>query len=250
MKKEISCLRLEEERWSRSSCQVAEETPLCIFLNGHNLSTAMISPEMEEEFLLGHLFSEGIISTIGEVESMAVEGNVARVIVSSPAKAQRSASPLVSGCGGSPSLLDPGLLPMISSELKIGKEDLFVAMNAVSQSLVHRATGGVHSLGLFIEGRALCVAEDIGRHNALDKVVGRGLQMGVSFSQTYLASTGRISSEMALKVIRAGIPFVASRGGATSLAVEIAEKTGLTIAGFVRGRSMSIYTNPWRIVEF
>jgi FdhD protein len=104
-------------------------------------------------------------------------------------------------------------------------------------------------VGLFLEGRALFVAEDIGRHNALDKVIGRGLLTGVSFGQTYAASTGRISSEMALKASRAGIPLTASRGSATSLALEIAERTGLTIAGFVRGRSMSVYTNPGRIVE-
>jgi FdhD protein len=250
MKKEISCLRMEEESWRRSSCQVAEETPLCIFLNGRHLSTAMISPEMEEEFLLGHLFSEGIISGIEEVEDLALENGIARVTVSKPAKPRIFRSAIMSGCGGSPSLLDSGCLPMISSELKVGKEDVFAAMNAVSQSLVHRATGGVHSYGLFLEGRALCVAEDIGRHNALDKVVGCGLQMKVSFGQTHLASTGRISSEIALKISRAGVPLVASRGGATSLAVEIAERTGLTIAGFVRGRSMSVYTNPWRIVEY
>jgi FdhD protein len=250
MKRDCSCLRLEEEIWKSSSCQVAEETPLCIFLNGRHLATAMISPEMEEEFLLGHLFSEGIISTLGEVESLAVEGNAARVVVSSPPKAEISSSPIVSGCGGPLSLLDSGRLPMISSKLKIDKEDVFAAMNAVSQSLVHRATGGVHCMGLFPEGRALCIAEDIGRHNALDKVIGRGLRTGVSFGQTYLASTGRISSEMAIKVIRAGIPLVASRGGATSLAIEIAEKAGLTIVGFVRGRSMSVYTNPWRTVEY
>jgi FdhD protein len=250
MKKEFSCLRLEEESWRRSSCQVAEEIPLSIFLNGRHLATAMISPGMKEELLLGHLYSEGIISGLEEVESLELEGDVARVIVSSPAKALISRRPIASGCGGSSSFLDPSCLPVISSKLKMGIEDLFAAMKAVSQSEVHRATGGVHSLGLFLEGRELCVAEDIGRHNALDKVIGRGLQMRVSFGRTYLASTGRISSEMALKVSRAGIPLVASRGGATSLALEIAEKTGLTIAGFVRGRCMSVYTNPWRIVDF
>jgi FdhD protein len=250
MKKECSCLRLEEESWTRASCQIAEETPLSIFLNGRHLATAMISPEMKEEFLLGHLFSEGIISGLEEVESLELEGNVARVIVSSPAKALLPRRLIVSGCGGSPSFLDPSRLPVIPSELKIGKEEVFLAMKAVSQSEVHRATGGVHSLGLFLEGRALCLAEDIGRHNALDKVIGRGLKLGASFGRTYVASTGRISSEMALKAARAGIPMTASRGSATSLALEIALKTGLTIAGFVRGRSMSVYTNPWRIVEY
>jgi FdhD protein len=250
MIKDYSCLRLEEGSWRRSSCQVAEETPFSIFANGRHLVTAMISPEMREEFLLGHLFSEGIVSAIEEVESLEVEGNVARVIVSRPERALFPRRLIVSGCGGSTSFLDPGRLPAVSSDLKIGKEEVFSAMRAVSQSLVHRATGGVHCMGLFLEGRALCIAEDIGRHNALDKVIGSGLLTGVSFGQTYVASTGRISSEMALKASQAGIPLVASRGSATSLALEMAEKTGLTIAGFVRGRSMSVYTNPWRIVDF
>jgi FdhD protein len=249
MIKDYSCLRLEEGSWTRTSCQVAEETPLSIFANGRHLATAMISPEMREEFLIGHLFSEGIISGIEEVESLELEGSMARVIVSNPARALLPRRLIVSGCGGSPSFLDQGRLPVVSSDLRIRKEEVLLAMKAVSQSLVHRATGGVHSVGLFLEGRALFVAEDIGRHNALDKVIGRGLLTGVSFGQTYAASTGRISSEMALKASRAGIPLTASRGSATSLALEIAERTGLTIAGFVRGRSMSVYTNPGRIVE-
>jgi FdhD protein len=93
----------------------------------------------------------------------------------------------------------------------------------------------------------VCIAEDIGRHNALDRIIGYGLLNNVSFSRTFVVSSGRVSSEMARKCLIAGIPLIASRTATTSLAVEMAEKTGLTIIGFVRSDQMNIYTHPERV---
>ena len=119
-------------------------------------------------------------------------------------------------------------------------------MKAISLSETHIATGGVHSVGLFEKEGAVCIIEDIGRHNALDKAIGHGLFEKIDFSQTYVACTGRISSEMALKCSVAGIPVIVSRGATTSLAISIAERTGLTIIGFLRGKRLSVYTNRER----
>jgi FdhD protein len=135
---------------------------------------------------------------------------------------------------------------MITSDLKIGKEQAQEAMKAISLSEVHIATGGVHSVGLFDDSGAVCIIEDIGRHNALDKAIGHALAEGVDFSRTFVACTGRISSDMALKCSVAGIPVVVSRGATTSLAISIAERTNLCIIAFLRGKRLSVYTNPER----
>ncbi len=247
MFKEYPCLRLDGPVIEESTCMIVEEVPLSIFINGRHYATAMISPQMREEFILGHLFSERIIKGLSEIESLEIEGNVARVIIESPMKAILPRRPIVSGCGGIASFLDESKLPVISSDLKVDIEDIFRAMKAISSSELHEATGGVHSVGLFGKGVAVSIVEDIGRHNALDKALGDGLKKSVNFGTTFVASTGRISSDMALKCSVAGIPIVASRGATTGLALKIAERTGLTIVGFVRGKRMNIYTGQKRM---
>jgi FdhD protein len=244
---DFSCLRLDEDVVEQSSCSVVEEIPLSIFINGRHFVTAMTSPQMREEFVIGHLFTERIVKTHQEIESLEIDGNVARAIIANPMKALLPRRPIVSGCGGIASYLDESKLPAISSDLVIFKEDVFRAMKSISLSEIHKATGGVHSVGLFDQRGMVCIVEDIGRHNALDKVVGYGLKSDVNFSMTFAASTGRISSDMAMKCSSAGIPIVISRGATTSLALKIAERTGLTIVGFVRGRRMNIYSNRARV---
>lgn len=224
-----------------------EEIPLSIFINGRHYATAMTSPQMIEEFVTGHLFTERIIRNLQDIESLDIEGNVVRTIIENPMKAMLPGRPIVSGCGGIASYLDESKLPIISSDLVICKEDIFGAMKAISLSDIHKTTGGVHSVGLFDRRGAVCIVEDIGRHNALDKVVGYGLKKDVDLSMTYAASTGRISSDMAMKCSNAGIPIVVSRGATTSLAIKIAERTGLTIVGFVRAKRMNVYSNSQRL---
>ena len=128
-----------------------EEVPLSIFINGRHFVTAMISPQMRAEFVTGHLFSERIVAGLQEIESLEIEGNVARAIVSNPMRAIVPRRPIVSGCGGIASFLDESKLPEIKSDLKIGKEQAQEAMKAISLSEIHMATGGVHSVGLFDE---------------------------------------------------------------------------------------------------
>ncbi|MDD1742211.1 MAG: formate dehydrogenase accessory sulfurtransferase FdhD [Methanotrichaceae archaeon] len=247
MFKEYAYLKLDQESAERSRHSVVEEVPLSVFVNGKHFITAMISPSMINEFVIGHFLSEGIINNLEDIESMEIQADVARLIIKNPLKIISSRRLIVSGCGGCASYLDESRLPKILSDFRVPKENIFWAINYISSSILHQATGGVHSVGLFDHNGPICIAEDIGRHNALDKVIGFGLIKKISFAETYLASTGRISSEMALKCSMAGIPIIASRGATTSLAIEIAKRTGLTVAGFVRGRQMNIYTERQRI---
>lgn len=251
MQKEFPCLKLDGESTEEAVCQVVEEVPLSIFINGRHFVTAMTSPKDRKDFVIGHLFSERIAASLGEIESLEIEGNVARAIVANPMRAIVPRRPIVSGCGGIASFLDESKLSEIRSDLKITKEDALAAMKAISLSELHVATGGVHSVGLFEKSgpisSAVCVIEDIGRHNALDKAIGRALSGKVDLGQTFVACTGRISSDMALKCSVAEIPVIVSRGATTSLAISIAERTGLAIVGFVRGKRLSIYANRQRI---
>ena len=248
MMNDYECIKLDGEGRQAGLCPVVEEAPLSIFINGRHFATAMISPALREEFVVGHLYSERIISGRQELESLEVEGDVARVIVSHPLRAIVPRRPIVSGCGGIASFLDQSKLPRIDSDLQIGINQVREAMAAISLSDLHRATGGVHCVGLFGDGEPIII-EDIGRHNALDKAIGSALMRreGFNFMRSYVACTGRVSSDMALKCSVAGIPLVVSRGATTSLAISIAQRTGLCIIGFLRGKRLSVYSQSHRI---
>ncbi len=251
MQREFPCFKLDGECAEEAVCQVVEEVPLSIFINGRHFVTAMTSPQDRREFVTGHLFSERIAASFEEIESLEIEGNVARAIVANPMRAIVPRRPIVSGCGGIASFLDESKLQEIKSDLRITLDDAFAAMKAISLSELHVATGGVHSVGLFQKSgpvsSPICIIEDIGRHNALDKAIGHALFGKVDFGHTFVACTGRISSDMALKCSMAGIPIIVSRGATTSLAISIAERTGLSIVGFVRGKRLSVYVNRQRI---
>jgi FdhD protein len=250
MIKEYSCLKLDGSDAREESCPVVEEVPLSIFINGRHFATAMTSPQMRKEFVFGHLFAERIIAGPQEVESLEIEGNVARAIIANPIRAIVPRRPIVSGCGGIASFLDESKLPEIRSGLSISRTQAQQAMAAISLSETHIATGGVHSVGLFAEDGPITIIEDIGRHNALDKALGFALlqRPKQDFGRAFLACTGRVSSDMALKCSVAGIPVVVSRGATTSLAISIAERTGLCIIGFLRGKRLSVYTCRERFV--
>jgi len=245
--KKFNCLKFDTNNFIKSRHEVVEELPLSIFINGRHFVTAMISPQMVREFVIGYLFSEKVIKNIEEIESLQIEKNIAKVIISVPLKVLSVKKLIVSGCGGGSSFLDELKLPKISSNLKIDAGDIFGGLKSLLNFDLHRVTGGVHIVGLFRKKDVICTSEDIGRHNALDKVIGCGLIKNVDFKENFVVCTGRISFDMALKCLVASIPIIASRGATTSLAIEIAEKTGLTIIGFVRGKRMNIYTNGERI---
>ncbi len=241
---EFNCLKLDGTDAKDATCLVVDEVPLSIFINGRHFVTAMISPQMREEFVIGHLFAESIICGPLEIESLEIEGNVARVIVTHPMRAVVPRRPIVSGCGGVASFLDESRLPEIKSDLRITSLQALEAMAAISLSETHIATGGVHCVGLFAEKEPICIIEDIGRHNAMDKAIGYALssEQDTDLCRTYVACTGRVSSDMALKCSVAGIPIIVSRGATTSLAISIAKRTNLCIIGFLRGKRLSVYT--------
>lgn len=209
--------------------RIIRETALTVRVNGKHYATAMILAGMEREFVIGHLYAQGIISGIGDVESVSVIGTTAEVTLS----------------GKKPADSEPGT---VISGLVVNHDDVFTCVRAILQSPVFAETEAVHSAGLFLDGKeTIAITGDLGRHHALDKAIGAGLLKGVDFSRILAASTGRQPTEMITKCRNAGIPIIATKGVPTTLAVELAEENGITLAGLVRGNTMLVYSRPERI---
>ncbi|MDD1638709.1 MAG: formate dehydrogenase accessory sulfurtransferase FdhD [Methanomicrobiales archaeon] len=247
MYRELPCVKVDGASGKEGIHPVVEEVPVMILVNGRHLATAMMSPVRLEEFVVGHLFTEGIIRSRDAIESVQVEKGTIRVLTRDHLRPLGPKRTILSGCGGSASFLDPAKLPKITSDYTVDTPRIAEAMKGVLDSEIHRLTGGVHVVGLASDRGVLCVREDIGRHNAMDRAIGYGLTEEIDLARTFVVSSGRISSEMARKCLVAGIPIVVSRSATTVLAVELAEKNGLTICAFARGSRMNVYTHTHRI---
>ena len=247
MIKKLPCLRVDGNRCEKSVHEVVEEAPLALFVNGRHAMTAMMSPANLEDFVTGYLFTEQIIKNTGEIESIRIDKNRISVITKNLFKVLGPKKTILSGCGGTSSFIDAEKLPKITSDFVISAEKVTEQIKTVMASDLHRTTGGIHVVALLGKEGVLCVSEDIGRHNALDRVIGFGLRNGIDFSRTFVISSGRISSEMVRKCLIANIPIIVSRSATTSLSVGIAEKTGLTVIGFARGGKMNIYSHAERV---
>jgi FdhD protein len=244
----VECRRLINGRLAKSEAWVVIERELPVFLNGEYLVTASITPALEMEFITGYLFGQGFIENIAELESINLEGEAARVTLKDARKISQSTRRadyrIVSG-GGKTVFLDEMSLPRIHSRMRIGKKEIFQAMNIVlERAAIYRETEGVHAAGLFTpEAVPICVVEDIGRHNTLDKVIGYALINKIDCGHTFLASTGRMASEMVTKICRAGIPVAVTKTAVTKMGLEIGQKCGATIIGFVRDTGTRINTD-------
>jgi FdhD protein len=247
MFKYLPVIRIDGEKFEKATHEVIEEVPFALFVNGRHAMTAMLSPVALEDFVTGYLFTEQIVKNIDEIESIKIEKNRLSVITKNLFKVLGPKKTILSGCGGSASYIDAEKLPKIKAEFSIGTQAINTLVKSVLNSELHRTTGGIHIVALSGREEIIAVSEDIGRHNALDRVIGHGLRNGVDFSKTFVIVSGRISSEMVRKCLIANIPVIVSRGATTTLAVEIAEKAGLTVVGFVRAGRMNVYSHPYRI---
>jgi FdhD protein len=224
-----------------------EEVPVALFVNGRHAMTAMMSPVQLEDFVTGYLFTEQIIKSVDEIESIRTEKNRISVITRNLFKVLGPKKTILSGCGGSASYIDTEKLPKIKSDFGMSRDKINDSVRTVLSSDTHHLTGGIHIVALLDAEKVVTVSEDIGRHNAVDRVIGFGLRAGIDFSRTFIISSGRISSEMVRKCLIANIPMIVSRSATTTLSVEIAEKTGVTVVGFARAGKMNIYSQPQRI---
>src|SRR5258705_10022690 len=158
---------------------------------------------------------------------------------------------LPSGCGGGITFrIDHRLFPRLSSALRVRPEALALGMKDLFAAAVHyKASRGIHGAALSDGERLLLVAEDVGRHNAVDKIKAAALLRGIPTEDRILLSTGRVSSEMLLKAARMGVPLVASRTSPTEMAVGLAEQLNITVCGYVRGEGLNLYAGSGLVLE-
>jgi len=232
---------------------VAVEEPLEIRLGGTPVAVTMRTPGHDEELALGFCLSEGLRPLSARVPDDLASNTVD---VDAPdadvGRLQRSFY-TSSSCG----VCGKGALEAVAVEAPRVESDLRVEAALVVQlpdrlreaQAAFEATGGLHATGLFsAEGELLCVREDVGRHNALDKVIGHAFLDGLlPLSSSILCVSGRLSFELVQKAAVAGCPLLVAVGAPSSLAVELAADRGVTLCGFVRGGSVNVYTEPWRI---
>lgn len=192
MYRNVPCVRIDGANSEKSTHGVVEEVPIALFVNGRHAMTAMMSPVNLDEFVIGFLFTEQIIKSPDEIESIKTEKNRISVITKNLFKVVGPKKTILSGCGGSASYIDTEKLPKIRSDFSVGVQAIGNAVRTVLDSDLHRTTGGVHVVALLKKDRMLSVAEDIGRHNALDRVIGFGLRNEIDLSQTFVISSGRI----------------------------------------------------------
>jgi len=268
----IRVRRWDAGKWSDSPDAVVTEEPLQLMLNGEDLSVVMRTPGHDVELTLGLLYAEGIVRKLGDIQQLRisaesgesetafqvdasiVESNQVDVHLAGVPRRKPERSMLSSSaCGVCGAVLiedlrrdlsvlppgppvDPKLLPGLVEQLRSGQG-------------VFERTGGLHAAGLFTAGgNPICVREDIGRHNAVDKVVGRMLMEGrLPARDTILVVSGRAGYEIVQKSITAGIVVLAAVGAPSSLAVALAREFNQTLVGFLRGERFNVYAAPDRL---
>lgn len=240
--------RFSAQRWGRSSAHLPSEMALTIYVNGQELVTILCTPTKLNCLVLGFLYAEGIISGIRDVASMRVceEESLAEVTLSDSEFVLPSKRTLTSGCGGGATFKIQERA--VDSDLVVTPGDVLSLMKRLQEQMeLYRSCGGVHASALSDTKNLLVVAEDIGRHNTLDKIQGECLLKEKSTRGRMLLSTGRISSEMLLKTAKMQVPIVASRHSPTGSAVSIARDLGISLVGHAHGNRLSVYAHPERL---
>lgn len=228
---------------------IAVEKKLRISCNGKDVISLYCTPALIKELVAGFISTEELIDGKFCADSLVITyGDEIEADITSEVTVEQRNFIKTSGCTGGMTTARDKAFTKITDDLQIHGEDirtLFTVFNGKSE--LFRMTGCVHSAALCEGNTIVAFAEDIGRHNAVDKVLGSCILKNIPFSKKILLVSGRISSEIVLKCMKWGIPVVASRTSATSLALELAEDGGVTLVGFVRANRMNIYTNGQRI---
>jgi FdhD protein len=248
---DVEVVRLPDGRRERDA--VAVEEPLEIRIGGRPVAVTMRTPGHDEELALGFCLSEGL-EPVGARLPADLAANTVDVDAPAfePERLQRSFY-TSSSCG----VCGKGALEAVAVEAPRVESELHVPLALVSSlpdrlresQATFEATGGLHATGLFTrDGELFCVREDVGRHNAFDKVVGWAFGQGLlPLREHVLCVSGRLSFELVQKAAVAGCPVLVAVGAPSSLAVELAQDRGITLCGFVRGGSANVYTEAWRI---
>lgn len=228
---------------------VAVEKRIKVYVNNEEVVSLSASPLQIKELVVGFLMTEGILKGDWCPEKIKIEEHEKDIIVKVGLEGFVSleGKTITSGCMSSVSFLND-VKGYIEDNIQIEPAKLFSLFKIFQEkSVLYRTTGCIHASGLADKNEILFIAEDVGRHNAVDKVIGWALLNKIPFNGKIIIVSSRISSEMVLRTAKWKIPIIVSRAAPTSLAVEISEKAGLTVIGFLRGNRFNIYSHPERV---
>ena len=261
---QISRIDLSAQKIGQRRDFVAEEAPLHIFLNQTHYVSILCSPSQLKELAVGHLLSEGVLKSMDEIQEIHLEKDgkcrvrlrpgidaEKRISISQPFT-RLIASAGSSDCWPLSKLIDRLNLPRASLDLTVEARVISESvgkLNTLAETF--RKTGGVHIAALYSsEGELMAFAEDVGRHNAVDKAIGTGVLRKLDLKRCFLALSGRLTGDIVLKAARTRIPIVASRAAPIDSGVEAARRTGITLIGFARGKLMNLYAHPERATTY
>jgi FdhD protein len=259
----ISLLRYDGEQCERRNDLVTHEVGLRIILSDskgeENFALVHTLPTNYDSLIIGLLFTSRLITTPADIVDLKVGNQLAKVSLAVGSEfreklnAMRPTARLVMGlCGPEEGALGTWRacdVPAIKTTFMVSPSIVQNAIQRMSKDMdLYRRTGGTHGAALAdIDGNLVQVAEDVGRHNAVDRVIGKALQHNLALSDLVLVCSGRLTGDLVLKAAVARIPVVASISAAVSSGIELAEAAGITLVGFVRGARMNIYTHPDRV---
>ena len=259
MVRQLSILKLDLSTGEsqRVADYVAEEKPFYLFVNKTFWATILCSPTDLQQLAIGHFLSEGILKSTEEIEEVVLKKNEStcninlkpEINVENRVKISRLHTRVIpSACGSGSPYQYTGKIPKVKSNLKVKAQVIFDSVKQLNfKAEGFRRTGGLHVAAIYkADGHLIALAEDVGRHNAVDKVIGIAALDNVDFGACFLALSGRMSGDVAFKAAKVGLPIIASLAAALSSGITMAEDVNLTLVGFVRGKRINIYTFPER----
>jgi FdhD protein len=237
---------------------VVREFPLTIILNNQELVTLLCTPMHLDYLAVGFLSSEGLLKSKGEIKRMTIDERRGVVRIETGNETGQAGEMvfkrlITSGCGRGASFYsaaDAAGQAKVESKTSISAAEVFELVREFQhRSQIFRTTGGVHSAALCDTEKIMIFSEDIGRHNAIDKIFGECILKEIPADGRVILTSGRVSSEILFKVARRNIPVLISKSAPTDMGVKLAGDLGVTLIGFVRGRRMNVYANDWRIIS-
>ncbi|MEW6679519.1 MAG: quinolinate synthase NadA [bacterium] len=244
MKSRIRLLKIRGEEEKRLDDLVASEAPITIKANGQRIASLLATPSYLSELACGFLASLGLIENFSDISSInALDGEVD---VKGDIREGKELL-LTSGCGKG-LISHPERINRVNGNFSISPSLILKLISEFQlRSSGFKETGCLHSAAISFSDKILDLKEDIGRHNAIDKVIGGLFLKKEEFSDKAILTSGRITSEIVIKAMNVGIPMIISRSSSTDLAISLADKAGITLVGFARGKRMNVYTHSERI---
>lgn len=250
--KSYNILRINKDSVKDEEDLIILEYPFTIFIDDEEIITLLCSPNSLEYLAIGFLYSEGFIESYSAIKNIQIDEDKGSAYINLNIRKTfneklQGKRTITSGCGKGTvfyNVLDSFKSKKITNTLDIKSNEIVDLMRSFNKdSELFNSTGGVHACAICNEHGIIYFEEDIGRHNALDKVLGKALVENMDLSDKIILTSGRISSEMLIKAAKRGIPVVVSRSAPTSLAVDMARELNITLVGFVRGEKMNIYSS-------